>query len=271
MPEVKFHTRMGDYVRSEIVEAMNKPKITGSAIHEYKKLCHGKRAVVFCASIAHSQAVVADFNDAGIRAEHVDGETDQAERDRAIERFRRGETLVLSNVELFGEGFDLPAIECAILLRPTQSLGLYLQQVGRALRPFPGKTEAIILDHAGNCERHGLPDQEREWSLEGREITRRGEKSESIRVCPKCFGAQVSGQSSKCIHCGHQFDVKERVLEQVEGDLKEIDKSKLKSVRRQEQGRAQDLADLIELGRSRGYKRPELWARHVYMGRKRSS
>jgi DNA repair protein RadD len=269
MPDQKFHTRMGDFVKSEIVEAMNKPKITGSAIHEYKKLATGKRAVVFCASIEHSKAVVSEFIQAGISAEHVDGETDQSTRDAAIKRFASGETLVLSNVELFGEGFDLPAIEVAILLRPTQSLGLYLQQVGRSLRPYPGKTEAIILDHAGNCARHGLPDENRIWSLEGRDIKSRGEKAQSIKVCPRCFGAQVSGISSRCIHCGHEFEVQAREIEQVEGELTEISLEKLKSVRRAEQGRAKDLADLIAVGRSRGYKRPELWARHVYMGRKR--
>ena len=271
MPDVTFHKRMGDFVKSEIVEAMNKPKITGSAILEYKKRAAGKRAVVFCASIEHSKQVVSDFLSQGIPAEHVDGETDQSERDRAIDRFRRGETLILSNVELFGEGFDLPAIEVAILLRPTASLGLYLQQVGRALRPHPGKTEALILDHAGNCARHGLPDENRQWSLQGRDITNRGpnEQTTSIKICPVCFGAQVSGPP-KCIHCGHTFEIQAREIEQVDGDLQEIDVSRLKSARRAEQGRAKDLADLIAVGRARGYKRPELWARHVYMGRRRN-
>ena len=270
MQDQNFHKRMGDFVKSEIVEAMNKPRITGSAILEYKRRATGKRAVVFCASIEHSRQVVADFLSQGISAEHVDGETPQVERDAAIKRFTTGETLVLSNVDLFGEGFDLPAIEVAILLRPTASLGLYLQQVGRALRPSPGKTEALILDHAGNCARHGLPDENRQWSLEGRTQSRTdGEQVASIKICPVCFGAQVSGPP-KCMHCGHTFEIQAvREIEQVDGDLQEVDLSKLKSVRRAEQGRAKDLADLIAVGRARNYKRPELWARFVYMGRRR--
>lgn len=270
MPDQNFHKRMGDFVKSEIVEAMNKPRITGSAILEYKKRATGKRAVVFCASIEHSRQVVQDFLSQGIPAEHVDGETPQADRDAAIKRFTTGETLVLSNVDLFGEGFDLPSIEVAILLRPTASLGLYLQQVGRALRPHPGKTEALILDHAGNCARHGLPDEVRQWSLEGRAESRTNiEQVASIKICPVCFGAQVSGPP-KCMHCGHTFEIQAvREIEQVDGDLQEIDISKLKSARRAEQGRAKDLADLIAIGRARNYKRPELWARHVYMGRRR--
>ena len=162
-------TRMGDYVGSELTAVVDKPSITGDAIKHYKKLADGKRAVVFCASIEHSKHVVKQFLDAGIPAAHVDGETDINERDAAIRRFRDGTIKILSNVELFGEGFDVPCIEAAILLRPTQSLGLYLQQVGRSLRPNPGKDYAVILDHAGNCERHGLPDDEREWTLAGRE------------------------------------------------------------------------------------------------------
>ncbi len=257
-------TRMGDFARAELNAAADKPTITGDAIKHYQRLASGKRAVVFCVSIEHSKHVVAQFNAAGIPAAHVDGETDTNERDQRIEQFQRGEILILSNVELFGEGFDLPAIEVAILLRPTQSLGLYLQQVGRALRPSPDKDGAIILDHAGNCARHGLPDEDRDWSLEGRH--RRGgadQAGSSVRICPKCFAAQFPGTTA-CRHCGAVFDSEARKVEQAEGDLVEVDATAIRRARMKEQGQAQTFEDLVELGRKRGYRRPHIWAKHLF-------
>jgi len=267
---VGVHTKMGDFAKNEIAAAADKPTITGDAIKHYMKHAAGKRAVVFCVSIDHSKHVVAQFQAAGIPAEHVDGETDHDQRDAAIERFKAGKTLVLSNVELFGEGFDLPAIEAAILLRPTQSLGLYLQQVGRALRPAPGKAQAIILDHAGNCERHGLPDEERVWSLDGRAIKGRDKDSAGppVKVCPKCFAAQFSGRPS-CQVCGFVFDVVGRQIEHADGDLVEVDAAELSRRRFKENGRAQTKEDLIAIGRARKYKNPYAWAHHIMQARQR--
>lgn len=263
-----IHTRMGDFSKAELNVAADKPTITGNAIREYSKLGAGKRAVVFCVSVEHSKHVVSQFQAAGIPAAHVDGETDVSERDAAIKKFETGEILVLSNVELFGEGFNLPAIEVAILLRPTQSLGLYLQQVGRSLRPAPGKNEAIILDHAGNVSRHGLPDDERDWSLAGRS----GRKSSadgtaaSVRVCPGCFAAQFAG-ATVCKFCGLAFELKPREVEQVDGDLTEVDKEAMRRVARQQQGRAQTVSELAEIGKQRGYKKPYAWASHIFRAR----
>lgn len=265
-------TMMGDFSKPELNMVADKPTITGDAIKHYLKYARGKRAVVFCVSIEHSKHVVEQFLGAGIPAAHVDGETDASERDNAIARFERGETLVLSNVELFGEGFDLPALEAAILLRPTQSLGLYLQQCGRVLRPSPGKREALILDHAGNCQRHGLPDEAREWSLEGRDIRRgkgRGE-SNSVKVCPVCFAAQFSGRPV-CSFCGNAFDVQSREVDEVEGDLVEVDAEIVAAqrARRREQGSARSLDDLIAFGKRMGYKPG--WAHHVYASRQKKA
>jgi len=254
-------TKMGDYVGSDLVKVVDKPSITGDAVKHYLKLCNGARAVVFCASVEHSKHVVAEFKKYGLPAEHVDGETDTSLRDAAISRFRRGETRILSNVELFGEGFDVPCIEAAILLRPTQSLGLYLQQVGRSLRPAEGKTCSIILDHAGNCQRHGLPDDERIWTLEGRE-RKKGKTPSTIRVCPKCFATQRRGPMV-CLQCGNIFEVESREVEQRDGELSEVDKAAFQKARRSEQGKAKDLDQLIALGRSRGYKNPYWWAQNV--------
>lgn len=255
----------GDYQRGALAKAMDKPTIVGDAIGHYLKLCPGKRAVAFAAGVQNSINIAAQFNAAGIPAEHVDGSMPADQRDQAVDRFRRGETLILCNADLFGEGFDVPAIEAAILLRPTKSLSLHLQQVGRALRPCDGKSEAIILDHAGNSLIHGLPDDAREWSLDDRERRKRAEKSESpVRQCEECF--YVYRPAPKCPQCGHAPAVQTREIEVVEGTLAEVRKIDARAKFR-EQGKAGSLEALIELGRARGYKNPRFWAEKVWANR----
>jgi len=258
-------TAAGDYQRGALAAAMDKPQIVGDAIGHYSRLCPGKRAVVFAAGVENSKNIVAQFNAAGIRAEHVDGSMHAEERDAAVNRFRAGHTLILSNADLFGEGFDVPAIEAAILLRPTKSLSLHLQQVGRALRPSEGKAEAIILDHAGNSLRHGLPDDVREWSLADREKRAKREAAEvNMRQCEECF--YCYRPTPKCPNCGHVPEVKAREIEVVEGSLEEVTKLPARAKFR-EQGKADSLDALIQLGRTRGYKNPEFWARKVWASR----
>lgn len=261
------HNRMGDYARDELSHAMDKPKITGSAVEHYKKYANGKRAIVFAVSIEHSKHIVEEFQKEGFNATHIDGETDQSQRSQAVERFRQGHTQILSNVDLFGEGFDIPAVEVAILLRPTQSLGLYLQQCGRSFRPFAGKQNAILLDHVGNVERFGLPDQDREWSLEGRDKSK-GDYKAAIRICKQCFGAQPPGL--KCIFCGCVFPIQVREIKTIPGDLKEIDieaQLALKLKWKKEQGMQKGFKELVALGKSRGYPRAEAWASIIMKAR----
>src|SRR6266446_4115661 len=252
-----IHTRMGDYEKRELAQVVDKPSITGDAVEHYKRLADGKHAIVFCASIRHSHHVVEQFNSAGIPAHHIDGETPEGERDGAIERFKEGRLQVLSNVEIFGEGFDVPGIEVAILLRPTPSLSYYLQQVGRALRPFEGKTHALILDHVGNWSRHGLPDDDREWSLQGRAGRERDARGAGIavKICPKCFAAQKAGMVC-CRYCGFVFEVKPRMVQKKDGQLSEIDKEASRRESRRTQGFAQSLEELTQIGIERGYKFP---------------
>lgn len=259
-----LHTAMGDYKKSEVESLMSDRAVVGDAVKEYKKFCMNKRAVVFCASVKHSQLVCEYFNAAGIKAAHLDGTTDKTIRDRCIEDLAAGRIKVLCNADIISEGFDIPSIDAAILLRPTQSLGLYLQQVGRALRPYPGKEYAIILDHVGNYERHGLPDDDREWSLDG--INKKQTESvPSIKICPQCFGAI---RFFPCGNCGHTPQIKKREpIKQIEGDLQEVSKEQLRKQFKKDQGRAQTLDELIALGKSRGYKKAEAWAYYVFKSR----
>ena len=260
--------QMGDYRKVDLAEIMDRPSITGNAVKEYQKACPGKRAVVFCVNINHSMHVAETFNSQGVPAVHVDGSSSIQDRDEALRRFAAGEVKVLCNVDLFGEGFDLPSIEAAILLRPTNSLSLYLQQVGRALRPSPGKSHAIILDHVGNVQRHGLPDEDRSWSLLGKKarLESKSDQNHSVKICHSCFAAQPPG-SSECQYCQAVFEKEERKILEVEGELSEIQKDQLKREKKRAQGQAQTIEDLYKIGVSRGYKHPRRWAKHVFQGR----
>lgn len=260
------HTKMGDYAKGEASGAMDKPTITGDAIAHYQRLARGKSAVAFCVSVEHSQHVAAQFREAGVVAWHLDGGTPYGERREAIRAFRNGEIRVLTNVDLFGEGFDLPSLEASILLRPTKSLALFLQQVGRALRKSPGKEHALILDHAGNLMRHGLPDDERDWQLRGREKEKKKDGGgPPIRQCPMCF--HVHSPSPQCPQCGHTYEGAPREVAQVDGVLAEVDVVKARVANQREQGQARTVQELVELGRKRGYRNPEAWAAHTYTAR----
>jgi superfamily II DNA or RNA helicase len=264
-------SRMGDYVTSQVENLVKQNEFTGNAINEYRKHCDGKRAIVFCVSIEHSEYVSKLFNEAGIRSECVDGTTHKVHRSAALKRFESGETKILCNVDLFGEGFDISSIEAVIMLRPTQSLSLYLQQVGRALRPSPGKTHAIIIDHVGNWNRHGLPDDYREWSLDG--INKKNKSDmPPAKLCPMCFAAMPSAKYS-CDSCGYEFEriAKEtKPLEFNNESLKEIDKTQVRKTKIDiERSKAKTKDELFALAVQRGYKKPHGWVHHIMQSRQR--
>lgn len=265
-----LHTRGGDYKTEESEALMDTPSITGSAVAEYRKLCDGKRAIVFCVSIEHSKHVAAQFREAGYAALHIDGTTDDQIRDMAIDDFERGAIQILCNVDLCGEGLSINAIECVILLRPTQSLAVYIQQVGRGLRTWPGKQELTILDHVGATERFGMIDEPREWTLEGDSAKRAKEPAPSVRVCAKCFAAS-SARARACIECGAEFPVKarqepdERAGELVELTAEELAKNKEK----QWIGYA-TLDQLIAYGKSKGYAKNWPYVRYAMRKNKRA-
>ena len=263
-----LHTRAGDYAKDEVAAMMEKPTITGDAIAHYKRLAWGKRAIVFASSIKHSMAIAQQFREQQIPAAHVDGDTERDERLRIMSAFRDGSIRVVTNVDLFGEGVDVPSIEAAILLRPTKSLGLYLQQVGRALRPSEGKQHAIIIDHVGAVRYHGLPDDPHEWTLDGVDKGEGKEKAEvGVKICPACFRAVRT--VVKVCPCGHSFAPKPREIAHVDGELEKVDKERARRVARQEQGMAHDLDDLTALGVQRyGQKKGPVWARIVYAARR---
>ena len=263
------HTVAGDYNKGELADVVDTPTVTGDAVRHYTKYLAGAPSVAFCVSVAHAEHVAEQFRAAGYTSARVDGAMKQSERKRVIKAFSEGRLNVLTSADLISEGFDVPGIHGAILLRPTQSLALYLQQVGRALRTAPGKDRAIILDHAGNCGRHGLPDQPRDWSLEAAPRTKRKLKLEiPVRQCEACYTAFDSSRH-ECPECGWRPAPAERKVEQVDGELTEIDRSVAMIQRKREQGSAKSMDALIALGRQRGMKNPEGWARHVMAAREK--
>lgn len=215
--------RAGDYAIDQAADAMDRPTVTGDAIAHYRQIAFGQRAIVFCCNVQHAEHVSAQFCSSGISAATLLGSTDPLRRDATVARFASGELQLLVTVDVVSEGFDIPAAGCAILLRPTQSLGLYLQQVGRVLRPAPGKAAAIVLDHVGNVHRHGFPDDPRDWSLDDR-MKRAGkgggQPAPSVRTCPECYAAFKPAPVCPC--CGAACAPTRRELQQVEGQLQEL-------------------------------------------------
>jgi len=250
----KLKTKRGEFVVGEVDELINQKVICGNAIAHYKKICDGKKAICYCASIAHSQRMAEEFNEVGIPAIHIDGETPKNQRKEAIDKFRNGEIKILCNVDLISEGFDVPDCEVAILLRPTQSLTLFIQQSMRCMRYQPGKT-AIILDHVGNNKRHGLPDADRVWTLDG--IDKKDKKASEVKIrqCPECYFTFES--TSICPNCGCQSGQGERSpLKEVDGDLKEITGIVIDYSEPED---CKTYKELQELGRRRGYKPGWAW------------
>lgn len=191
----------GDFNRGQLNQAMDRPTIYGDIITHWKRLADGLPTVAFCVSVDHAEKTAQAFTDAGITAVSIDGKLSDEERAHRIQLLRDGSINVLTSCDLISEGFDLPGIHAALLLRPTKSESLYLQQVGRALRTAPGKTQAIILDHAGNCHRHGTPEVDREWELtDGRQKR----NVPRLSTCSKCYACFYTGPRV-CPVCGEKL------------------------------------------------------------------
>ena len=255
-----------DFTADALSFFSQKREIIGDNIKQYQRLANGKRNIVFACNVKHSLEIVKRYQDAGIPAAHLDGETPQADREKILSQFASGEIKVLSNVELFGEGFDLPAIEVVSLLRPTLSTSLYLQQVGRALRPCPelGKERAIILDHVGNYERHGMPDDNREWSLKGGLVKRVSAKPSeaTVRVqrCPECFFAHSPAHS--CPMCGHVYK-NECGVKEVAGELVLLGTQEHREALKKEIKNVASYEELVNIEKERGYKM--WWAENTWL------
>lgn len=300
-PDMKGVKRLrGDFDQTATSDMMDKPTLVGDIVTHYLKHAQTldglKLGLTFAVSRRHSEHLAQAYRDAGVPAMHLDGDTDAGQRKRIVEAYRRREIKVLTNVDLFCAGFDVPGVEIVSMGRPTQSLTMFLQQAGRASRPEEGKTRGILLDHAGNINRHGLPDDDREWSLSGREKKAKKDKdeeNESVKVCEGCFRA-FSPPRRVCPYCGFEHEIKGRYIEEVDGELRKITKADLQAERerqkaeekaqreaikaeraeasrraRREVQKAKTIEELEDIARRRGYD--EGWAKSVLSTRRRAS
>jgi DNA repair protein RadD len=224
-----MHTRMGDYVQREIEEAVNTRGVTGHAVEWYRKVCDGAPAITFCASIAHSEQVAEGFREAGYRWQALHSHASYADNQAAIRKLANGELQGVSSCDIISEGFDVPVVTAAILLRPTKSLGLHLQQIGRVLRPAKGKEKAIVIDHVGNVAQckagvwtlnHGRAEDDREWSLDGK---KKGTAPAPMKRCPECLGI-IAASARFCPLCQYTIESERngREVVQLEGDLETL-------------------------------------------------
>jgi DNA repair protein RadD len=213
--------RAGDFAPDELTDAMDKPLITGDAVNHYGRLAAGLPAVVFCASVAHAEHVAEAFRAEAWNAVCVHGDTPDG-GEAAFAGLADGSGAVVTSCSLIDEGVDVPAIGCVIDLAPTASLARYMQRVGRGLRPDAGKSHLIVLDHAGNTLRHGMPQAPREWTLAG--IPRKERTAPVVRQCPICYAAHPP--AAVCPACGHRYKTGGEGLpkqfEFVDGELVEI-------------------------------------------------
>lgn len=249
----------GDYEERGLAEAMDRSTITGDAVDHYRRLAPDRQAIAYCCSIRHAEHVAEQFRAAGVSATVLHSKISAQEQAAAVAGLRDGSLRVLVSVGMVSEGFDVPAVTCAILLRPTKSLVLACQQWGRANRGG-GAEPALVLDHAGNVLRHGLPDQAREWSLHGRpERQSKSAAKIAIRLCRTCF-AVYPPHLDRCPHCGGTAEATGRKLAERDGELIEVtpemEREGLFRCIPLAEALAQcaDAADIRVLAKVRGYK-----------------
>jgi DNA repair protein RadD len=224
--KIKVSETTGEFNQDELREAAHKSQIVGDIVENYLKFTPGQRGIAFVVDIEQAVETAQRFVAAGVCAMAVSSKTPDLIRQDAIRRFSDGRLQVLVNVDLFGEGFDVPAVEVVMMGRPTESFGLYIQQFFRALRLFLGKLFGTVIDHVGNYIRHGLPDAARMWSLEqDLRGTPRGERDPDVlpmRRCSACFSV-YEAITRTCPYCGHVEVPESRGgPEFVDGDLTEL-------------------------------------------------
>lgn len=263
-------TKAGEYDLKQLAKHMDDPRITGDAVAKYQSTCPGVPAMVFTVNVKHAEDVAAAFTMSGFRAASIDGEMPIELIRSRIAALSTGEIQVLASCSLVSEGTDIPNVVCAIMLRPTRSLSLHIQQAGRALRPVYAqghdlstrdgrlaaisagpKKKAIILDHAGNVYRFMTVDEHRDWTLAGRKKKKRGEVVFSLSECPECHA--VHRPDPICPYCGYKYPHGVAEPNEVGGDLAPIDKVALRRAKWKEVAQARTLEQLKIIAKNRGY------------------
>ena len=266
----------GEYNNGQLTNLMCQTAIYGDVLKYYRQLGDNRQAIAYCTSVKHSEQTAKMFCNNGISAISIDGSMSQKERNKRMDMFRNGEVQILCNCNLISEGVTLPNASVALLLRPTMSLPLFIQQACRVLTPVVGK-KAVIVDYVNNVQKHGLPTEAHNWSLT-QSVTKRKEFNEdgtlSIRQCENCF--KCFKTAPKCPYCGYEYTVKGRELKAVtDVELKKIEavqreeQEKQKKAARMEVGQCRTIADLQKIAKERGYAPGWVWqmARIKHIGR----
>jgi len=292
--------KFGDFNQTEDTAALDKPVVTGCCIEHYRRICDGAKAIIFCSSVKHAEHTADQFNEAGYRAASLDGTMHENDRKGRVKAITEGRIDALTSVDLVSEGFDLPSLKVAIMLRRSASLSMILQMIGRVLRPeyAPGfdlttisgrlaaiaasdKPNAYIIDHVSNIRLHeleglGLPEFDIEWTLNGEVKRRQGSKdpAKQYRQCNSCY--RVHPPAPKCPFCGFEYKTKGRELEQVDGFLEQvnpqdpaiiarlqkIEKDRAMFDRMKEEKQCRSIEDWEALAEKRGHKKS--WAQIRY-------
>jgi superfamily II DNA or RNA helicase len=258
----------GDYVETQLAERMDKPQLVGDIVTHWHRLAERRRTVVFATGVAHSVHLRDEFRRSGVWAEHIDGSTPAEERDGILARLAAGTVDVVTNCMVLTEGWDQPEVSCLVLARPTKHMGLFRQMIGRALRPAPGKVDALILDHAGAVFQHGLVEEPVAWTLaEDRRAenpvhtARNRHRAPALTTCPECTAVRLEGKP--CSQCGWRPVPKPRSVEVADGELGRVDRQR--NVRTQTctpEEKQQFHRMLRWMAREDGYKAG--WVRHRF-------
>jgi superfamily II DNA or RNA helicase len=255
-PQTKLRKGVGgDYSSGDALQSVR--TVTAGASKQWTEKCPGAQTLAFACTVEHAEQIAAEFTAAtSERAAMISGDTPADQRRELMQRFRDRDIRLIASCDVFSEGLDVPGVECAILLRPTASLTLYMQQIGRAMRRKD--RPAVILDMAGNSHRHGLPCEPRDWSLDGG--VQRPASPPTPRQCGACFAA-APAHATVCPGCGRAWPKKKLEIVEVDAELIEAMK------RSEERRNAATLEALKKIARQRGYKPG--WAEHVMAARSR--
>lgn len=253
----------GDYEKKALDTRMNTPKLVGDIVTHWIKYGENRPTVVFGTSIKHSKYITNIFKQNGIAAGHIDGEMPEIEREKVLQDLQDDKIKVLSNCMVLTEGWDQPKISCVIIARPTKSYSMYLQMVGRALRPAENKKDTLIIDHSGCVYEHGFPEDVPDWQLTVSKIKEREKKKiEPIEkqpfTCVECDTVyKPTKEQPECPNCSFVPTKKEQAILIQQGRLIELPKMKVKTDDKQK-----FYAELLYYAKQKGFK--EGWASHTF-------
>lgn len=249
-------TVAGDYQQKALGKKVNEKSILGDVVRTWLSRGEDRQTICFAVDIAHSKAIVDEFRANGVNAAHLDAYTDEEERREKIREFKAGNIKILSSVDILTKGFNHPEASCLIMARPTKSLIVHIQQLGRVLRTAEGKQDAIILDHGGNMERLGFPTDKLPTVLCNgeKQDSKTTERKEPLpKSCQKCNYVKPA-QVHECPQCGFAPERQTNVV------FEDVELEKIERINSTEKAKWYSM--LLYHARSKGYK--DGWAAHAY-------